>query len=76
MYICSNGHVFDQPAEEPEYMGYGIWETFGYCPECGSDDFVEATRCRKCGDWVNPDDITNGMCPTCRGLFEDEDNEQ
>lgn len=71
MFICENGHVFDRPYEYTEYMGYGIWETFGDCPECHAD-FSEAVRCPKCGDWVDIDDTTQGLCPTCWGLIDED----
>lgn len=75
MYICENGHVFAEPIEEREYVGNGIYETWGYCPECGAS-FSQAFRCKVCGEWVAEEDYTGGMCPACWGFSENEDNEQ
>ena len=77
MYVCDNGHIFDEPIEVTEYMGYGIWETYGVCPECGAS-FEPAERCAECGEWFAPDDLNaDGLCRLCElvQVVDDEDNE-
>ena len=46
MYKCNDCEAeFEYPAVEKEYMGMcgeqPAYQEFGYCPECGSDDFYE-----------------------------------
>lgn len=46
MYKCNDcGAIFDEPKEVQECMGefWGApaYDTFTYCPHCGSDDFEE-----------------------------------
>lgn len=70
MYICENGHLFDEPVEITEYMGHGIYETYGVCPECGAT-FDEAEQCKGCGDWFAPGEVNaDGLCSACELLEE------
>lgn len=42
------------------------YEEWGVCPECGSEDFEEATECDECGkEWPQTKINMNGDCPDC-----------
>lgn len=63
MWICNDcGAVFENPREYYEHdTGYHGME----CPHCGSDDIDEAERCAECDEWVNENNLVNGLCPAC-----------
>lgn len=46
MFKCNEcGEIFEDPEQRQEYMGefWGMpaYETFSYCPNCGSEEFDE-----------------------------------
>ena len=64
MYICMHcGHEFEEIAAKNYDSASGTWEE--YCPNCGSEDFEEAEKCEKCGEWHSAEKVTNGMCENC-----------
>lgn len=87
MYICKNcGNIF--PEEEAQEFHttkealYGVYDLFKthtpttlyLCPECDSDDLIEAKECKECGEFVHPDDYDNWdeICLKCLEKREDE----
>ena len=69
MYKCEScGAIFEEPADRKEQVGYEPYdvETFGVCPECGSEDFYEVVQCEECGDWFSPEEtLTEYFCKEC-----------
>lgn len=63
MWICNNcGTVFENPREYYEHdTGYHDME----CPHCGSDFIYGAKRCAECSEWVNEENLVNGLCAGC-----------
>lgn len=66
---CGAVHTEDELEMDVEYDngdgGYGnpMYATF-ICPECGSEDLVEAVECPVCGEWHDPDD--GEICADCK----------
>lgn len=69
MYKCLDcGHVFETPDEFRENHGDPGkgYESFGVCPECGSDDYEEVKQCSECGEWFSTDELYScGCCEDC-----------
>lgn len=42
---------------------------YGTCPNCGFDD-ARGDQCDNCGNMLNPDELINPKCATCRGTPE------
>jgi hypothetical protein len=75
MFICVNGHVFDEAActhhavYDPDAPGFGPAE-YG-CPECGTEDYGDAVVCKDCGEYERKEHIQkckncgNDMCEAC-----------
>ena len=63
-YKCNDcGWVFDEPYiyEEPD-VGYAA----AWCPECHSDDIIEVSECKFCGELYPTHNLTiDGYCPDC-----------
>ena len=77
IYICENGHIFDEPIEWTEhhygdYIGH-ITEKMWGCPIC-REGFSEAKECEKCGKIVPIEDLTQGLCDDC--YSEEDDYEE
>ena len=68
MFYCYDcGEFFEEPVTM--YDGHGeldegpIWEAYGACPYCESDQIDTARRCEICGEWTKPDeDVCDGCC--------------
>ena len=64
MFICLHcGHEFEEIHAKNYDSATGTWEE--YCPNCGSEDFEEAEKCEKCGEWHISDKVANGICEDC-----------
>ena len=67
MYICNDcERTFSECGTYEEHHPYGMGtasETFYCCPYCKSDDFQEAERCERCGEYVA--ELEDGMCDVC-----------
>ena len=69
MLACEHcGYIFeeDEAVMKEEYTGVsseGFHEKWKYrtCPDCGSDEIVEAYRCEYCGG-----DAADFLCDTCK----------
>lgn len=69
-YFCEEcGHVATE--DELDYYeerdtgegGYGnVMYSLPLCPECGSEDLIEAKECPICGEWHGNDDV---ICDPC-----------
>lgn len=60
MYICKNcGAVFEEPIK-------GFEEEKDSCPICGDWDFVEAKKCRACGE-----PCTDDLCKDCEDQIKE-----
>lgn len=69
-YFCEEcGHVATE--DELDYYeerdtgegGYGnVMYSEARCPECGSEDLIEAKECPICGEWHGNDDV---ICDPC-----------
>lgn len=66
MYICEEGHVFDEPVIIHDHHGdyEAIPETYEACPKC-CGGFEEADICPQCNKVVPASDIQHGLCPDC-----------
>jgi len=64
MYICDNGHSFDEPVAPCVHnMSPYYYEA---CPECGATDIYDAHKCSGCGESTNVECWTEGsMCAGC-----------
>jgi len=61
MYICDNGHSFDEPVAPCVHnMSPYYYEA---CPECGNTDVSDARRCPECGEVSRTEDWQRVM--TC-----------
>ena len=74
MYICNDcGEIFSDHKIIEDPRPYGIqtvYERFGVCPHCESDDWSEAVECVRCGEIVTKDDCEIGesleyLCNHC-----------
>ena len=75
MYICHKcGAVFDEPnvrterEMHSEFLPEIVWEDlhFPICPECGGDDFDEASQCCACMREFDADSLIGGiLCGEC-----------
>lgn len=66
MYICLHcGHSFDEPHNRYNRRWSDSDDSAAYCPNCGSEDFEEAEKCEKCGEWHIADKVSNGICENC-----------
>ena len=69
------GAVFDEavPTKEKmgEFWGAPAYEDRWVCPECGSDEFYDATECKTCGEWFI-DERAEEHCPKCMEEFSKE----
>jgi hypothetical protein len=71
MYICLHcGHEFDEIDRKHYDHGTGVWEE--YCPNCGSEDFEEASECVECGAVKCADNLINGMCEDCINIAAED----
>ena len=67
MFICKNcKEAFDEPKYTAYPTGDGDrnwtdWEAS--CPYCGCDDYSEAERCPKCGEWMVKGEY---LCEKCK----------
>ena len=63
-YKCNDcGWVFDEPYlyEEPDVGYAALW-----CPQCHSDDIIEAAECKYCEELTPIHLLTiDGYCPDC-----------
>lgn len=66
MYICEEGHVFDEPVTIHDHHGdyEAIPETLEVCPKCQCG-FEEADICPQCNKVVPSSDMQHGLCPEC-----------
>lgn len=71
-YCCTACGEIHTENEMDAYVEYDTGEG-GYgnamyailiCPECGSEDLVEAVKCPVCNEWYDPDD--GGICKDCK----------
>ena len=75
-WMCNDcGMAFDEPKKVHECVGYfgssEAWDTFCYCPCCGSDNYEEAVDCAICGEPDSESYIDgNGVCEGCRHEIE------
>lgn len=64
MYICLHcGHEFEETAAKNYDSATGTWEEC--CPNCGSEDFEEAIKCRICGEVHVDEDMIGQVCKEC-----------
>jgi hypothetical protein len=73
MYICNNcGETFTEFEQTEEYHPYGngyAAEKWAVCPYCKSNNFDEAKKCKRCGEYVA--ELKEGLCDCCYGeLYE------
>lgn len=45
--------------------GWTRYDVDDSCPECGSENYVEAERCEWCGEFRDPDTMQDGVCAEC-----------
>jgi DNA-directed RNA polymerase subunit RPC12/RpoP len=69
MYICNHcGETFSEYDTFTNYLPYGsgeIEEQRAECPYCQFNDFVEAKKCKRCGEYVAETQL--GLCDCCYG---------
>lgn len=69
MYICNScGLVFETPDVQEERHPYGdtyATEKWYVCPHCKDNDFDEAEKCERCGEYVA--ELDEGLCDVCHG---------
>lgn len=72
MFFCYDcGEFFDEPITL--YDGHSeldegpIWEAYGACPYCQSDQIDIAQKCDICGDYVR-----DGICENCEDFIKDK----
>lgn len=69
MYICNNcGETFREYDTYTEHHPYGngtAEEVWAICPYCGDNDFDEAKKCERCGEYVA--ELHDGLCDCCHG---------
>ena len=70
-YICLDClAVFDEPNfryEKHWWLDPGPSERFALCPDCGSEAFVEAAECSRCGRIFSAYDLDeDDLCDDCR----------
>ena len=74
MFKCEYGHLFENPKilyEEHDELDESPSEEVPVCPQCGTEEFVEAVKC-ECGEWT--EDADYGLCENCkRELRKDAD---
>lgn len=64
MFICKTcGELFD--TAEVKDVGGDRGEYFGFCPFCGSANYVEAKKCRYCDEWKDEAEVEQGYCFDC-----------
>ena len=71
MYKCVDcGLVFEEGEEavweesRGEYWGFPCSETLTGCPKC-KENYEEAYRCKRCGEWFLEDELNDGYCELC-----------
>lgn len=68
MLYCNNCGAITKGIERNE-MIEGFLRPYMICSECGSDDLVEASKCKICGEYGEP--TIQSECEDCREeLFE------
>lgn len=53
MYVCVEGHIFEEPRKYIEQHGLDTppYEEFSVCPCCG-ETYTEAYNCDCCGEYI------------------------
>ena len=65
-FICLHcGRVFDEPHNRYNRRWSDSDDSEQYCPNCGSEDFEEASQCSICGSWHSYDALKGGVCEDC-----------
>lgn len=71
MYRCLEcGHTFEDGEQGTcvehygEFWGEPCSESFSCCPMCNGD-YVELEECKRCGEFFESCDLTDGMCKNC-----------
>ena len=71
MYICKDcAHVFED-YEVKRVKDYIVSDPYpdgpiiSVCPNCDSEEIVEAELCAECGEYVPVEEMTKGFCSAC-----------
>ena len=70
------GEVFDTPETKSGYLcecgESSVYEDYGVCPNCESDDFEEARKCEICGEYMLADELFGDVCEDCIQQYEND----
>ena len=72
------GEVFSEDSVETksgylcECGDHSVYEDYGVCPYCGSDDFEEARKCEICGEYMLVDELFGDVCEGCIEQYEND----
>lgn len=77
MFKCVTcGEVFDTPETKSSYLcecgESSVYEGYGVCPNCQSDEFEEAQKCEVCGEYMLEDEIFGDVCEGCIQQYEND----
>ncbi len=78
MFICNNcGETFSECGTAYNYHPYGMGEAreeYGVCPYCNENDFCEAKKCERCGEYAAKLEL--GLCEYCYGEVYGEQEDE